>query len=192
MAASQYKGAQDLITEANEKKQLAVERLVRMTEKEQELIGNLVRIFESLLAIYRRLVVLEKSKHEILRNRQLEKLRTVVEEEKMLADKIQLYEAERLRIQNDLPDSAANFSELLKIVAGPMQQQVMLIGLELRSVVAEIALLNQTNNWVITQLSNYLNYNFDRKRRVATTSLYNCDGQDDHLVISHRLVDKKV
>lgn len=161
-----------------------------MTEKEQELVGNLVKILESLLVVYRRLVVLQKNKSNILKNGKLGELRTVVEEENSLADKIQRYEAERLRIQKDLPDSVTKFSELLKILAGPMKQQVMHIGLELRSAIAEITLLNQTNNWVITHLFNYLNERFDRKRRIATTSLYNCGGQDDHLVISHRLVDK--
>jgi flagellar biosynthesis/type III secretory pathway chaperone len=149
-----------------------------MTEKGQDMMENLVNILERLLAIYKQLIVLGQGKREALQTGNLQQLKQIVAEEERLAIQINDYEHKRVEMIQSFSD--VNF----------LEQPLIKLYSELRKVCHEVAELNKANNWVVTQLMNYLNYHFDNQRQVVASGSYDYVGSEGPAIRGRSLVDK--
>lgn len=149
-----------------------------MTKKGQDMMENLATILEGMLAIYKQLIILGQGKRDALQANNLQKLKQLVAEEERLAIQIEGYEHKRMEMTQALPDVKSIEQPLVKLYS------------ELRKVCHEVAALNQANNWVVTQLMNYLNYHFDNQRQVVASGSYDYVGSEGPATRGRSLVDK--
>ena len=143
-----------------------------MLQEKYDLVDELLNILEQLIAIYTSLKVSNGDKQRVLAAGNLTDLQIIAQQEEKIAAVIATLEERRNTLQRMIDNTHTSFNQLIALLEEPRKQRGIALSQELRQLVNDISVVQESNSIVLNNLLKLENHKRNVLFKVSTVPEY--------------------